>query len=101
MNNYKLVYVAILCMVLLSLFSLRCGKDPVKPPPPPPLITKVDFVYTPANYEEGPQGATIFQPSASISNGVGIIMAHGTTGTRESVRLGGHVCLSRVYCNDN
>jgi len=51
MYNYKLVYVTILCLALLSLFSLGCDKDksPTNPEPEPEKPwTSTDVVYTPA-----------------------------------------------------
>jgi len=85
MKNFRLVNVAVLCMALFSLFSSGCNKDksPTKPEIEEPWTT-FDVVYTPENYEDGPLTATIYQPS--ISNGVGIVLAHGMTANRLAVR---------------
>jgi dienelactone hydrolase len=42
----------------------------------------MDTVYTPAGYPEGPLQATIYIPSTP--NGIGVILAHWRTGTRQT-----------------
>ena len=44
--------------------------------------TTMDTVYTPAGYPEGPLQATIYIPSSP--NGIGVVLAHWLTGTRQT-----------------
>lgn len=66
----------------------------------------MDTVYTPAGYPEGPLNATVYIPSTT--NGIGVVLAHWGTGTRqtthawcEAFAANGYVAMTIDYYDFN
>jgi len=82
----KLTTAGLLLMVLFFLKTIQLSGQ---------SVTILDTIYTPNGYEDGPLTATVYIPA--ISNGIGVVLAHGYTGTRQEFETWCDTLAARGY----